>query len=176
MEMNVLSISLIGDKMGWSVMNNRTFELITYGEIEIKRKTTETIQEYTLAMNEILFKLINENNTPIINLQVDEKESKLESNILVKALLYLIIHTNNLKLIHTEIEDCLLALDIRLAKGELDRQAIEWTNNKYNIGLIYRKNSSKTNQHVIAYSICLASYYLGNFETIIRFGRFRNRK
>ena len=172
MAMNILSISLVDNKMGWSVVDNTTFELLSYGEIDIKRKELETHNEYTVSMYKIINKLINTHNTPIINIEPEgEKESV--SHKLIKTIIFLIVHTNSLKLVETDREKCLETLDIRLAKGVVHRQCVEWVNNKYQIGLIYKKENSKFNEHIVAISICLASYYIGNFEAITRFGRHR---
>lgn len=174
MGMNLLSISFVDNKMGWSVLDNKTFDLLSYGEIDITMKRDMTHEEFTLHSKKIIETLIEEYHTPIINLDSNVKETL--AHTIIKTVIFIVVHTNNLKLILTDREECLKLLDIRLARGnDLNRQMVDWVNNKYNLGLFYKNGNYKDNGHIGALSICLGSYQIGNFEELVRIGRQRRR-
>lgn len=167
---NVLAISLLDNKkIGWSVIDNEVFDLLARGEINIEREKEETIYEYSEYIYDVIDNLVQSNIAPLIILGIEEG-NKFD---LVKSVIGLLVKTTKLKLVEVDLNDVLEKLDIRLAKGDIAKQCVEWVNDKYNTDIIYVRKTSKNNEDIIAKSIMVGSYYIGNFEEKIKFGRRR---
>ena len=56
------------------------------------------------------------------------------------------------------------ALGIKKANGSTKQQSVRWVNKKYNKRFTYKSEGSKFNDDDETDSICIASYYLGNYD------------
>ena len=176
----LLSIDGSTVSTGWSIFDKKTNKLIDYGVIKHTFQTSLSKQESADNRRERILYMIDELQKVITKYKPNEAvaedvpptyKKRGNNSVTVLALGTLqgamlgLSHMNNIPIHFVSVSTWHSCLGILKSKGDLKKQSIEWANTKHKISFLYKSPSSKFNQDDIADSICIGSFYLGNYQS-----------
>lgn len=157
---------------GWCILNMVTCELVAYGRIEKYKEEESDMRKRVMYMMDNI-RLIIDKYKPC-KVVMEDVVPTINNSCTVKALAILsgaitgMCHTLGIEYDFVSVATWHSALGILKSKGDLKEQSINIANEKYGINLIFKSVSSKFNEDDIADSANIGSFYLGNYEKIIK--------
>lgn len=157
---------------GWCILNMTTNELVDYGRIEKYKEEESNMRNRVMYMMDNIRKVIDKYEP--CKVVMEDVVPTINNSMTVKALAILsgaitgMCHTLGIEYDFVSVATWHSALGILKSKGDLKKQSINLANEKYGLDLLWKSASSKFNSDDISDSILIGTFYLGNYEKIVK--------